>query len=129
MEYRPKYPDSPFVIVADIVNPESGKTYREENAEVKHAIPIGTLVEFQIDEWFGDGACQKVHARMWVVEHSRDCDKTPLYVVSRWKDPAFAIQVKQYFCGLGEESLKVVDVTPELIRGENALEWPEDEGR
>ncbi len=43
--YKPKYPNLSFVLVADIVNKETGKTYREENAELTHSISVGTLVE------------------------------------------------------------------------------------
>jgi hypothetical protein len=32
-----------YINVADIVNPESGKTYRQENNEKQHNIPLGTL--------------------------------------------------------------------------------------
>jgi hypothetical protein len=67
-KYRPKYPDSPFVHVADLVNPETGKTQREENAELKHVIPIGSLVEIK-----------ETGARLFVVHYGRDCDQTPLY--------------------------------------------------
>ena len=67
-QYRPKYPDSPFIHIADLVNQESGKTYREENAELQHNIPIGSLVEIEPDG-----------VRLFVVYHARDCDETPLY--------------------------------------------------
>lgn len=116
-----------FFNIADMVNPLSGKTYREENAAIEHKIPIGTLVEFKTEEWLGDGACQLVHARMWVVKHSRDCDKTPLYGVSRWRDPEFALKSGQVYFGLGEESLTVVTITEAILMGENALEWPESQ--
>jgi len=67
-EYRPKYPDSPFIHIADLVNKETGKTYREENAEIAHGIPIGALVEIN-----------ETGVRLFVVSHGRDCDMTPLY--------------------------------------------------
>ena len=66
-KYRPIYPDSPFIHIADIVNEETGKTYREENAEKAHAIPLGALVE------------TNTGTRLFVVWHGRDCDMTPLY--------------------------------------------------
>ena len=72
-----------FINVADLPDPNSdGKTYRETNAEREHSIPIGSLVEVKYDEWHGDGACEKIHARLWVVRHDRDCDMTPLYSLS-----------------------------------------------
>ena len=63
-----------FITIHHLVNPSTGKTYRQENLEKEHAIPIGTLVEARWDTWFGGGACWKVHARLWVVSHDRDCD-------------------------------------------------------
>ena len=41
--------------VFDMKNPETGKTYRQENLEKQHQIPIGTLVEVRFDDWFGAG--------------------------------------------------------------------------
>ncbi len=66
-QYRPKYPDSPFIFIADLVNKQTGKTYSEENAEKVHNIPIGSLVE---DSDTG--------IRLFVVYHARDCDQTTL---------------------------------------------------
>lgn len=127
MTYRPKYPDSPFRHVAEFVDPETDKTFREMNAELEHNIPLGTLVEVQFDEWFGDGACWKVHARLYVVAHQRDCDMTPLYSLSRWNDYDFAMTVGQCHHGYAENKLRIVPVTVDLIRGENALKWGEHE--
>jgi hypothetical protein len=106
---------------------ENGKTIRGNNLERPHNIPVGTLVEIKFDDWFGEGACWKVHARLWVVAHRRDCDGTPLYSVSQWRDPDFAMRVGNAFHGYSEESLTVVEATDALARGEGALEW-EGEG-
>ena len=57
--------------VADLVNPDTGKTYRQENKEKKHQFPIDSLVE---DVETG--------VRLFVVEHTRDCDGSPLYSLS-----------------------------------------------
>ena len=62
-----------FVTICDLVNPDTGKTWRQENAEMTHNIPIGTLVELLDD----DGEYAGV--RLYVVSHDRDCDMTPLY--------------------------------------------------
>lgn len=70
-----------YINVADIVQ-DNGKTIRENNLARSHNIPIGTLVEVKYDTWEGDGACLKVHARLWVISHDRDCDGTPLYSLS-----------------------------------------------
>ena len=95
---------TPHVInVADLVNPESGKTYREENSELQHNIPIGSLVEVVTGE------------RLTVVKHTRDCDQTPLYTLGlkdNFKDYENLEEYKQcssLFYGYSEESLKVVE--------------------
>jgi hypothetical protein len=101
---------------------------REKNIKTGHKIPIGTLVETKWDEWFGGGACCVYHARLFVYEHHRDCDGTPLYLLSER-----GIQETDYIKGaLGaidaplhggfpEEVLTVVDKTPGLHDGEDAL--------
>lgn len=112
-----------LVNVADLTNPKTGKTYRQENNEKQHNVPVGSLVEVQFDEWFGDGACWKAHAWLWVVAHNRDCDGTPLYTLSRWNDSEFALQVKQVHSGFSEESLSVIEVTEKIKQGYDVLEW------
>lgn len=98
--YRPRYPNSPFLHVADLVNPKSGKTYREENAEKAHSIPIGSLVEL------------KSGVRLFVVYHGRDCDQTPLYYMAI--DPEDIELESEIFLnrkwsdGYPEESLRVI---------------------
>lgn len=100
-EYRPKYPDSPFIHIADLVNPKTDKTYREENSELRHNIPIGSLVEYD-----------ETGIRLFVVSHKRDCDQTPLYCLS--PDPNDTEEItpgfanRKWCCGYPEESLKVI---------------------
>jgi len=102
-EYRPKYPDSPFIHIADLVNHQTGKTFREENAEKKHAIPIGALVEVVGTD-----------ARLFVVHHGRDCDMTPLYELCADKDdieqrePGF--RNRGWVGGYSEDSLAIIHV-------------------
>ena len=114
-----------IIFVHDIVE-ENGKTIKENNLAKHHNIPLGTLVEVKWDEWFGEGACWKVHARLWVVSHDRDCDGTPLYALSKWNDPEFAKQVKQTHNGFSEESLTPVETTTRLREGYDSLTWEED---
>lgn len=38
-----------IVNVADLINPDTGNTYREDNANLTHNIPLGTLVELVAD--------------------------------------------------------------------------------
>ena len=111
--------------VADMTNPETGKTYREENNSLQHRIPLNTLVETQWDDWFGEGACWKVHARLWVVAHRRDCDGTPLYVLSRWANFGQLELSNDCFYGFEEEQLTVIERTDSVRRGDDALHWPD----
>lgn len=115
-----------FVMIHNLVNPATGKTRKQENMELHHAIPVGSLVEVRFDRWYGEGACMKAHARLWVVSHDRDCDGTPLYTLSRWNDPPFALSTRDYQNGFGEESLTPMELMPELIDGKDALEWSDD---
>ncbi len=137
---------------SDIVE-ENGKTIKENNMEIKHNIPIGSLVEVKYDRWHGKGACEKVHARLWVISHDRDCDGTPLY--SLCENPIYKNDNTNVFVlykgefsngedlvynndisvnivynvrvGFSEESLTVINLTEELKKGENSLEWDENE--
>lgn len=54
----------------DIVDQKTGKTIKQSNLDIKHAIPIGTLVELPSG------------VRLFVVFHGRDCDGSPLYWLS-----------------------------------------------
>ena len=64
------------ILVPDIVE-ANGKTIRENNLELKHRYPIGSLVEVSSDFDQGDNGL-----RLFVVRHSRDCDGEPLYDLS-----------------------------------------------
>ena len=91
-----------MVNVADLKDEKSGKTFRELNAEKKHNIPRGTLVE--IISWGDD--CDYKGMRMYVSAHGRDCDQTPLYILGSSKEETYH---KCGFSGFGEENLRVVD--------------------
>lgn len=107
----------------------NGKTVRENNLELEHKIPLGALVEVKYDRWHGDGACEKVHARMWVHARYRDCDGTPLYSLRRrreWEGDAKNLvqcMLAGVENGFSEEKLTVVKITDKLKRGVGALEW------
>jgi hypothetical protein len=115
----------PFNMIHDIVE-ANGKTIKENNLAKPHNIPIGTLVEAKFDEWFGEGACWKVHARMWIVSHDRDCDGTPLYSISRWNDPEFAKQNRLLHSGFPEEWLTPIEITDRIREGYDTLDWGRD---
>lgn len=102
---------SPTLInVADLVNPETGNTYRQDNLALSHTIPVGALVELE------NGV------RLHVLQQTRDCDGTPLYslgileeegdlamISPEWEDGVFRIKLLHCFNGYGEESLRRVD--------------------
>lgn len=62
-------------LVSEIVE-SNGKTIRQNNMELQHNIPLGALVEVNYE--YGD----MNGVRLFVVNHSRDCDGTPLYDLS-----------------------------------------------
>lgn len=103
-----------FINITDLKNPETGKTYREENNSKTHNIPLGSLVEVDFDDEF----CDREHKglRLFVVSHDRDCDGTPLYSLSfnkNWKAGMLGEKFKfAEMCmvdsGYGEDSLKVI---------------------
>ena len=100
--------------IADIKNPETGKTSREENNSKSHNIPLGTLVEIDFDD--SSLESPKKGLRLFVVGQDRDCDGTPLYSLSfnkKWKPDMFGEQFKTLArwaidSGYSEDSLRVV---------------------
>lgn len=67
--------------VGDIVE-SNGKTWKENNLAKQHDIPLGTLVEITYKSDYEDEEDSKYGLRLFVVNHSRDCDGTPLYDMS-----------------------------------------------
>ena len=56
-----------MINVADLTNPETGKTYRKENNELDHKYKVGQPVKMQDGSW------------VTITKLTRDCDGTPLY--------------------------------------------------
>jgi hypothetical protein len=71
------------ILVSDIVQ-ENGKTVKQNNLEKTHSIAIGSLVEIQNDSDYGEENTNGL--RLFVVDHARDCDGTPLYSLSFKRD-------------------------------------------
>jgi hypothetical protein len=101
-----------FINIADLKNPKTGKTYREENNAKQHKYKVDDLVE--IISWGDD--CKYGGMRLYVIGCVRDCDGTPLYVLGSkgmelWQK-AFVKPNTCYnfnsFSGFGEESLKLI---------------------
>jgi hypothetical protein len=85
-----------MTFVGDLVM-ESGKTWKEENLEKTHNIPIGSLVEVKRSEY--SDPCEGV--RLHVITHGRDCDGTPLYWLGVAGEP-------HSNGGYSEDSLEVI---------------------
>lgn len=66
--------------VSDIVE-SNGKSVKQNNLEQDHTIPLGSLVEI-----LGSDSDDDTGLRLFVVDHGRDCDGTPLYGLSLKKD-------------------------------------------
>ncbi len=62
-------PRTTITNVSDLVDPDdpAGRTYRQVNAEKRHRLELGSLVELDTG------------ARLFVVMLGRDCDQAPLY--------------------------------------------------
>ena len=69
-----------ITMVSDI-REANGKTIRENNLEKEHQIPVGALVEITYED-YADEEDPVNGLRLYVVNHSRDCDGTPLYDLS-----------------------------------------------
>lgn len=89
----------------------NGKTIRENNMEIQHQIPIGTLVDVT-----GFESGDEYHRiRLYVIGHHRDCDGTPLYSLGPKGQSPFNAFVPTLFAGgvahgLPEHCLRVVEV-------------------
>ena len=63
-----------MVDINSITIPETGKTYRQTNEDKIHTVTLGSLVELETG------------VRLFIVEHVRDFDGTPLYNLCHDKD-------------------------------------------
>jgi len=101
-----------LINIADLKNPKTGKTYREENNALQHKYKIDDLVE--IIGW--DDDCIYSGMRLYIIGCVRDCDGTPLYVLGTKGMELFEkVFAKNDACynfgsisGIGEESLKFI---------------------
>ena len=101
-----------LINIADIKNPKTGKTYREENNAKQHRYKVDDLVEIQ--DWGDD--CEYGGMRLYIIGCVRDCDGTPLYVLGskgmELYQQAFVEPNTCYnfnsFNGFAEEDLKLI---------------------
>lgn len=93
--------------VSDIIE-SNGKTWKQNNLELNHNIPLDTLVEIDCD--YHD--CHRM--RMYVVDYQRDCDGEPCYGLGRKGQRRhhgeYEILINASINdGWGEDSLKVIE--------------------
>lgn len=69
------------MFVGDLVE-DNGLTVKQNNLQLKHKIPLGALVEISYDSKYDEPDDDTNGLRLFVVDHSRDCDGTPLYGLS-----------------------------------------------
>lgn len=96
--------------VADLADPSdpAGRSYRQVNAEKRHAIPLDALVEVESGE------------RLYVVMQGRDCDQTPLYWLSmegHTEKLNEHMHKGDWFGGYLEESLTVIKLPNAQSKG------------
>lgn len=93
-----------FINIADLRDPNDpqGRSYRQINTVKTHSIPIGSLVEIE-----------DTGVRMYIVAHDRDCDMTPLYYLSPYRDDTVrereGFRNTRWIGGYPESALTVVE--------------------
>lgn len=95
-----------IIVVHDLMT-ANGKTIKENNMELKHNIPLKALVEINsenLESYAG--------VRLYVCEHNRDCDGTPLYSLYHSNDFT-ALEESNYgrlkmINGFSEDNLTVI---------------------
>ena len=75
---------------------ENGKTIKQNNLSRSHNIPLDTLVELESG------------VRLFVTEHTRDCDGTPLYTLAEYQTTSEEGTPIYLSTGHGEDSLRTV---------------------
>lgn len=102
-----------FINIADVKNPETGLTFREENNALQHNYKVDDLVE--IIPW--DEDCVYGGMRLYIIGCTRDCDGTPLYVLGSKGMELYqkGFNLREGVCynfnsfsGFNEESLKLI---------------------
>lgn len=74
-----------MMLLYDCIDPKTGQTFREGNLATKHSVPLGTKVEVSdvvLTAFFSDEINIPGPIQLLVVGHTRDCDGTPLYILS-----------------------------------------------
>jgi hypothetical protein len=103
------------VIFISDIKQENGKTWKENNLAIQHEIPIGSLVEITYDSEYDEPDEKVFGLRLFVVNHSRDCDGTPLYDLSfdkkayqQWKEADEKIRTKNFKDSMDESLCRML---------------------
>src|SRR5271166_3377111 len=100
-----------IINLSNMVIDPNGKTIRENNLEINHDIPIGTLVEVTASE---DRVPQSEFRKKWhgvrlfVMRQTRDCDGTPLYTLGPNEEEDCPPVFSRMYGGFGRDNLKIV---------------------
>jgi hypothetical protein len=84
--------------IADLKDPndKQGRTYRQINNSVCHGIGLGVLVELDTG------------VRLFVAKHTRDCDGTPLYVLTSEIQGEYPLNQMNWLHGYSDNILRAV---------------------
>ena len=74
------------IVLASEIQREDGLTQREHNQSLLHSIPLGSLVEIDLNY------SNKHGLRLFVCEQNRDCDGEPLYSLTSDIEDLFPIK-------------------------------------
>ena len=106
-----------MIEIAYDIKDEEGVSEKDRNLKIKHAIKLGSLVEVNCDYLPEHGI------RLFVVDHTRDCDGTPLYSLSFDKDA----QLYLNDCSKQKNSMNFIDqLMEQRYHGMISNGWSED---
>lgn len=122
-------PCTGVLVLHDMKNPATGKTFKQENSEKTHAIALDTIVKVMtyVSETHSYEE-RPYNLVLRVVRHGRDCDMTPLYYLSHLKTQEYLDSCKlledlgfkgdvfkpRLYGGLSEDCLKVMALPDEI---------------
>jgi hypothetical protein len=83
--------------IADLKDPydKKGRTYREVNNSTCHGIGVGVLVELETG------------VRLFIAKQTRDCNGTPLYVLTPEMKGEYPLNEMKWLHGYSEYDLKI----------------------
>lgn len=112
------------MFVGDMINPETGKTWKDENLEKGHNLPLGCLVRVKDTDRYNDGG----GLVLYVARHSRDCDGSPLYSLTHdVRYVGYEFKDNEYFDRIRDGLLRTLAIyTETLAKGAMRAGFDED---